>query len=228
MHVLRHNVWRNKWTGSAAIHFKPIHSIHRFVPQGCRTLAREWASVLTPRGHEEGIVSEVVDTVVQAVYTLDNVDRVHVGGSWGKRTAVRGAFDVDLVAFVNWDPDEDHWNVTEFHNMVIRCRGLSDAGVHEFLPSRNALQFAINDLDVDLLVACNRSGRFGNCGACWDRDQAGEQRAALEEDVLDLDYYAASSSACNAGLAESVTDLLRELPGQVRRCLADDTPATKW
>ncbi len=29
------------------------------------------------------------------------VDRVHKGGSFGRRTSVRGRFDVDLLGFVN-------------------------------------------------------------------------------------------------------------------------------
>ncbi len=35
------------------------------------------------------------------LHALLQVDRVHVGGSFGRRTSVRNLFDVDLLVFVN-------------------------------------------------------------------------------------------------------------------------------
>lgn len=45
------------------------------------------------------------------------VDRVHVGGSFGRRTSVRGCFDVDLLVFINdLDTSYEHrvYNLLDF------------------------------------------------------------------------------------------------------------------
>ncbi|KAG2494106.1 hypothetical protein HYH03_007745 [Edaphochlamys debaryana] len=63
-----------------------------------------------PSDEEVRAASRAIATVARVLYGVPRVrvDRVHVGGSFGRKTSVKGRFDVDLSVFVNrFNPERD-------------------------------------------------------------------------------------------------------------------------
>ena len=75
---------------------------------GTPQYATGFARVFKPENLKPGYWEEVhagraIDKIVNALHGLPmwSVDRIAIGGSFGKATSVRGSFDVDLVVFAN-------------------------------------------------------------------------------------------------------------------------------
>ncbi|KAG2432300.1 hypothetical protein HYH02_013022 [Chlamydomonas schloesseri] len=169
-------------------------------------------------------VRGVLDAIPQAA--TDKMDRVHVGGSFGRRTLVRGAFDVDLTVFVNSYNGQvmrfDQWTEQTLINMQrdvaawLRTKGWNVVEVEYGAHYKNCLSVTVLvngrvEVEVDIKLAANvvqgsqepnrgKAQRDALMAALWDTPAA--QRRA--------------DPAREAALAEALTAVVKDTSDRVK------------
>ncbi|KAG2452326.1 hypothetical protein HYH02_003350 [Chlamydomonas schloesseri] len=167
------------------------------------------ASLYSAEELEQSTAKKAIDKVTAAIHksSMVTVSRTHTGGSLGRRTLVKDAFDVDLIVYVKkyngqdmTDPDKWRYDtdlVTAMRQHVKERLEAADLlGAWDVQIPQNAhycdvLQVVVNGVPVDLLLV-------PDCVRGKPSDPAWEQHIALMKEVYD---------SCGAG---AEYDMIRE------------------
>ncbi|GLC58213.1 hypothetical protein PLESTB_001333900 [Pleodorina starrii] len=161
--------------------------------------------------------------IVQCRVEAVKVDRMVPAGSFGRRTMVRGAFDVDLLVFVNefngrpmvWE-DEAQLTNMRFKVMQVLRNAEYDVEVQHGRGYAGALKLRMypdNDphhlVEVDLMLLPNRAK--GNVPSA-----AVLQYQALTQPVYSQPWAHSADPTREAALSEALMELVRETHDQVK------------
>lgn len=159
----------------------------------------------TQREDEEAraAVHRVTELLRQELPRACRVDRVHVGGSFGRRTSVRGCFDVDLLVFINdLDTSYEHrvYNLLDFvASVLVSAPGVCDGGRIETKPELCLVQLTSRGVGMDVLLVHNEAVDMAPY----------TDRAQLQRDKLVKPLFN-SGDSCIAYIAKSPVDRSRE------------------
>ncbi|PNW74011.1 hypothetical protein CHLRE_13g581700v5 [Chlamydomonas reinhardtii] len=152
------------------------------------------ASMFSAEDVEQSTAKTAIDKVTGAIRqsTLLKVTRTHSGGSFGRRTLVTGAFDVDLIVYVKQyngcgmtDPDTWRYDsdlVTDMRRHVVATLEAANSAWDVRVPGNahycDVLQVTVRGVPVDLLLV-------PDCARGKPGDPAWEQHVALMTEVYD-------------------------------------------
>ncbi|KAG2494117.1 hypothetical protein HYH03_007755 [Edaphochlamys debaryana] len=148
-----------------------------------------------------------IDTVVQALQKVPGVkvDRVKVGGSFGRKTSVKGRFDVDLSVFVNGlDPELDPQRAAEALNAAAaKLNPLDIRDVHKHAKAC-MIQFTLQDVKMDVVLVPN----FATHVDSHDRDNAAKQVEVLVKPLLRMTGREAAATTASGLREQSLSEAL--------------------
>ncbi|GFR42301.1 hypothetical protein Agub_g3201, partial [Astrephomene gubernaculifera] len=138
---------------NCARHMYPPSKVYFMDGTTCGTYLRRFndlPNLVTPSDEENEASREAVDRVARTLHALDevSVDRVHKGGSFGRKTSVRGRFDVDLPVFANNLPADPASSVVLMRQKL----GVKEV---QLKIEKNLLQFEADGVDMDVLLLHN-------------------------------------------------------------------------
>ncbi|KAG2453528.1 hypothetical protein HYH02_001748 [Chlamydomonas schloesseri] len=186
---------------------------------------------LTLRGVSYNVPKAVTDTVVRRLHECPDlqVGRVHIGGSYGRATLVRGAFDVDLSVFVNeykgrelhdlkeWGGEAGERLQRDMQKHVARWLRQSNASeqvveVEYGTHYKHCINVKVDGVEVDIkLVPSVVPGSQA-------KDLGKAQRDALMQTLLDTPpEKRCADPVREAALAEALTAFVKNTPERVKR-----------
>ncbi|KAG2483935.1 hypothetical protein HYH03_017255 [Edaphochlamys debaryana] len=158
------------------------------------------SALVVPPEEESRAASQAVHRVTQVLQTLPTVrvDRVHRGGSSGRKTSVRVRSDVDMLAMVTGlDPVRQPYDTRRMFDEVV-CELERRLGVKvKGEPARQLCQLSLGGVKLDVLLARNVCG------------QGDSDKAATQVRVLVKPLFALSDAQIQA-LAAAGPDPTRE------------------
>lgn len=124
--------------------------------------------LVCPKPDEDREARAAVDRVVRVLQGQlpkpTRVDRVHKGGSFGRRTSVRDRYDVDLPVFVNGLDYQDKDQVDKLLMHVeeaLKAEGVADDGHIEKKPDRCMVHLWSKGWWMDVLLLRNEAEGVG-------------------------------------------------------------------
>ncbi|GFR42314.1 hypothetical protein Agub_g3221 [Astrephomene gubernaculifera] len=119
----------------------------------CGTYLRRFndlPNLVIPSDEENEASRKAVDRVARTLHALDevSVDRVHKGGSFGRKTSVKGRFDVDLPVFANNLPADPASSA----DLMRQKLGVKEV---QLKIEKNLLKFEADGVHMDVLLLHN-------------------------------------------------------------------------
>ncbi|KAG2494129.1 hypothetical protein HYH03_007767 [Edaphochlamys debaryana] len=173
------------------------------------------AAFVVPGEEEVAQARAAVSTVVKVLQKVPEVkvDRVHVGGSFGRKTSVKGRFDVDLSVFVNGLDPDPHEAATVLQAAASRLEVCMAVPVRQ-KPGMRMLEFTWDELEVDLCLVQNVARWYNwNKAAKQVEVLVGPLLRMTDAEVAALEDQAGPNRARERGVGEALTAFVKAQPG---------------